>query len=40
MEDIMKTGKSLEDFSLLLKSAKETIKNEAKEQNAGFVVFY
>ena len=39
MEDIMKTVKSLEDFSLLIKSVKKTIINEAKEQKAGFVVF-
>ena len=36
MEDIMKI-KSLEDSGLLLKEVRETIQNEAKEQNGGFL---
>ena len=37
MEDIMKTVKSLEDSSLLLKGVSETIQNETKEQKGGFL---
>ena len=37
MEGIIKIVKSLEDFSLLLKWVNETIQNEAKEENRGFL---
>ena len=37
MKDILKTVKSLEDSELLLEEVSETIKNEAKEQNGGFL---
>ena len=37
MEDIIKVVKSLEDSALLLKGVSETIQNEAKEQNGGFL---
>ena len=37
MNDIMKIVKSLEKSSLLIKGVTETIKNEAKEQNGGFL---
>ena len=37
MEDILKIVKSLEDSGILLKGVSETIKNEAKEQNGGFL---
>ena len=37
MEDIMKIVKFLEDSGLLLKGVSETIQNEAKEQNGGFL---
>ena len=37
MNDIMKLVKSLEESGLLIKSVSETIKNEAKEQNARFL---
>ena len=37
MEDIIKVVKSLEDFGLLLKGVSETIQNEGKEQNEGFL---
>ena len=37
MNDILKIVKSLEDSGLLLKGVDETIKNEAKEQKAGFL---
>ena len=37
MNDIMKIIKSLEKSSLLIKGVTETIKNEAKEQNGGFL---
>ena len=37
MEDIIKIVKSLEDSSLLLKEVSETIRNEAKGQNGGFL---
>ena len=37
MEDIIKVVKSLEDFGLLLKGVSETIQNEGKEQNGGFL---
>ena len=37
MKEIKKTVKSLEECGLLLKGASETIKNEAKEQNSGFI---
>ena len=37
MEDILKTVRSLEDSGLLLKGVRETVQNEAKEQNGGFL---
>ena len=37
IEDIMKIVKSLEEFGLLIKSASETIENEAKKQKVGFL---
>ena len=37
MNNIMKIVKSLEDSGLLIKGISETIKNEAKEQNGGFL---
>ena len=37
MNDILKIVKSLEDSGVLLKGVSETIKNEAKEQNGGFL---
>ena len=33
----MKIVKSLEESGLLIKGISETIKNEAKEQNSGFL---
>ena len=37
MEDMFKIVKSLEDSGLLLKGVSETMKNEAKKQNGGFL---
>ena len=37
IEDFIKTVKSLEDSSLLLKGVAETVKNEVKEQKGGFL---
>ena len=37
MNDIMKIVKSLEESGLLIKSIREIIKNEAKEQKGGFL---
>ena len=37
MEDIIKIVKSLEDSGLLLKGVTETVQNEVKEQNWGFI---
>ena len=37
MEDLIKIGKSLEDSGLLLKGVSETVQNEVKEQEGGFV---
>ena len=37
MDDIMKIVKSLEESGLLIKSVKETIKNEPKEQKGEFI---
>ena len=37
MEDIMKIVKSLEDYGLLWREVRETIRNEAKKQNGGFL---
>ena len=34
----MKVVKSIEDAGLLVKSVSEVIKNEAKEQNGGFLI--
>ena len=34
----MKVVKSIEDAGLLVKSVSEIIKNEAKEQNGGFLI--
>ena len=38
MEDIVKIVKSLEDSGLLLKGVTETVQNEAREQNGGFLI--
>ena len=38
MKYIMKIFKSLEVFRLLLKGVSETIQNEAKKQNGGFLI--
>ena len=35
MEHIIKIVKSIEDFSLLLRGASETIQNKAQEQKGG-----
>ena len=37
MSDILKIVKSLEESGLLIKGVSETIKNQAKEQNGGFL---
>ena len=37
MEDILKIVKSLENSGSLLKGVSETIKDEAKEKNGGFL---
>ena len=37
IEDIIRTVKSLEQSSLLIKGVSETIENEAKEQKRGFL---
>ena len=37
IEDIIKIVKSLEDSGLLLKWVTETVQNEVKEQNGGFL---
>ena len=37
MNDIKKIVKSLEESALLIKTVRETIKNEAKEQIGGFL---
>ena len=37
IEDVMKIVKSLEDFGLLMKGVSETIQNEGKKQNEGFL---
>ena len=37
MNDIMNINKSLEESGLLMKGVSQKIKNEAKEQNGGFV---
>ena len=37
MKDIMKIIKYLEESELLIKGVSETIKNEAKELNEGFI---
>ena len=37
MQDIMKIVKSLEETQLLVKGISETITNETKEQQAGFL---
>ena len=37
MEDIIKIEKTLEDSGLLLKGVTETVQNEVKEQNGGFL---
>ena len=39
MEDIIKTVKPLEDFSLLWKGVTETVQNEVKEQEGGFLSY-
>ena len=38
MKDIMKIVKSFEVFRLLLKGVNETVQNEAKKQNGGFLI--
>ena len=38
MKYIMKIVKSLEVFRLLLKGVSETIQNESKKQNGGFLI--
>ena len=37
INDIMEVVKSLKESSLLIKSVSETIKNESKEQEGGFL---
>ena len=37
MDKIIKVLKSLEKFGLLIKGVMKTIKNEAKEQEGGFI---
>ena len=37
MKDIMKIAQALEDSNILLKGVTKTIKNETKEQKAGFL---
>ena len=37
MENVMKTVKSLEESRLLIKGIRETIKNDAKKQQGGFL---
>ena len=37
MNDIMKTVQALEDSNILLKEVTKKIKNETKEQKAGFL---
>ena len=37
MNGIMKIAQALEDSNILLKGVTETIKNETKEQNGGFL---
>ena len=37
IEDIVKIVKSLEDFILLVKGVTETVQNEVKEQEGGFL---
>ena len=37
MQDLLKIVKSLEDSGLLLDGITETVKNEVKEQKAGFL---
>ena len=37
MNDVMKIVKSLEESGFLIKGVNEKIKNEAKEQNGGFL---
>ena len=37
MNDIMKIAKSFEESGLLIKGISKTIKNEAKEQEEGFL---
>ena len=37
MDDFMKIVKSLEESGLLIKGVSKAIKNEAKEQKAGFL---
>ena len=38
MEDIIKMVKSLEDSGLFLKGVTETVQNEVKGQNGGFLI--
>ena len=38
IEDIIKIGKSLEDFGLLLKGVTEPVQNEVKEQKTGSLI--
>ena len=40
MYDVMKVAKSPEESGLLIKGVSETIQNEAKEQNGGFLTMW
>ena len=38
MSDIIKIAQALEDCNILLKGVTETVKNETKEQEGGFLI--
>ena len=40
MQDLLKIVKSLEDSGTLLNGINETVKNEVKEQNGGFLSMF
>ena len=40
MDDLIKIVKSLEDSGLLLKRITESVQNEIKDKNVGFLVCY
>ena len=40
MKDVMKTVKSFEESSLLLKEWSQTIKNQVKKQKRGFLAMF